>query len=288
MAELVITDAVGAPPAPNRTEDVRTVQSLLTRVVPAVSAPPAVTGSIDDVTTRAIREFQRRFMANPDGRVDPDGRTLWHLNDGFVSQYIRCNPTQRKILDRDIIDSQKWLDTVIRLLEATDMDADTKRKVRNVFHVNVDESSERPRLVTLRQRFRRLRASMDEPFPLQCEQRASLFAAWVVEGDATGTMHFPSTHFQQNPESRHETIIHERAHTVFSISHAGMAGAGELNFAQGPDDDNGFSHSDAMANAYCYGWLSRALQPGYVRPDSGMEIIVPRPHGGGSSAGGVR
>jgi hypothetical protein len=245
-----------------------------------------VTGSVDDVTIRAIREFQTRFMAKPDGRVDPDGRTLWHLNDGFASAYIGCSPLQRKLLDRDIINAQKWLDTVIRLLEATPMDADTKTKVQNVFHINVEDRSERPRLITLQQRYRRLRESLDERFPLKCERGSSLFAAWVVQGDATGTMHFPSTHFVADAESRIETIIHERAHTVFSISHAGMSGAGELNFGRAPDDDNGFSHSDAMANAYCYGWLARSLQPGYVRPETGMEIIVPRPQGRETRAGG--
>ncbi len=277
MAELTLNDAVGTPPASNNTDDVRTVQTLLGHVSPPLTTAVSVTGTIDDATIRAIREFQRRFMSNPDGRVDPDGRTLWHLNDGFASQYITCSPTQRRIIDRDIINAQKWLDEINRRIGAT-LNDDAKRKISNIFHINVDDSSQATRLLLLRTRFRRLRDSLDETFPLQCEPVASLFAAWVDRNDPTGTMHFPTGHFQQSSDQRVETIIHERAHTVFNISHDGMSGAGELNFAQAPDDDNGFTHDQAMGNAYCYGWLSTSLQPQYIAPALDNVIVVPRPH----------
>jgi hypothetical protein len=44
-----------------------------------------------------------------------------------------------------------------------------------------------------------------------------------------------------------------------------------------PDDDNGFTYEQAIRNAYCYGWLAAALQPGYVPPDGG-EVITGSHH----------
>lgn len=276
MAELTISAAVGAPPAVNREADVRTVQNLLQRVTPPLAARVSVTGVIDQITLRAIREFQQRFMSNPDGRVDPDGRTLWHLNDGLSPRYLGCNAQRRRVIDRDIINAQKWLDVVIQRLGGP-MENDLRRKVRNVFHIDVDDHTQSPRFAQLRQRFRRLRESMDEAFPLQCESSASLFAAYVDLSDATGTMHFPPGHFRQSENERIETVIHERSHTVFNISHAGMSGAGQIDLGQNPDDDNGFTHEQAMANAYCYGWLATSLQPTYT-PSDGALIIKARPH----------
>jgi murein DD-endopeptidase MepM/ murein hydrolase activator NlpD len=64
----------------NQPHDVRTVQTLLGECRHLLGSLPAValTGSADADTIRAIEEFQRRvlFMQNPDGRVDPGGRTL--------------------------------------------------------------------------------------------------------------------------------------------------------------------------------------------------------------------
>lgn len=274
MAEQPITAAVGAQPAANNPDDVRLVQTMLNAVAPPLRTRVTASGSIDDATIRAIREFQGRFMATPDGRVDPDGRTIWHLNDGFVSQYIGCSPAQRRVIDRDIINAQKWLDTVIGRLSPS-LDADAKRKVRNIFHIDADNTAHASRRSDLLTRYRRLRSSMDESFPLQCERRGSLFAAYVDLNDPAGTMHFPPGHFNQAMEQRTETIIHERAHTVFHISHGGMSGAGELDFGRAPDDDNGYTYEEAIANAYCYGWLATSLQPGYVPPESEV-IVVPR------------
>lgn len=276
MAELTISASVGAPPSPNRPDDVRTVQRLLGGVMPPLSVSVLVTGIINPVTINAIREFQRRFMSNPDGRVDPGERTLMHLNDGFSPQYQGCSPLQRREIDRDLINAQRWLDVVNRRL-GTLSDQDMQRKVQNIFHIDVSDRAQSGRFADLRSRFQRLRRSLDESFPLRCEQRATLFAAYVDLNDPTGTIHFPPGHFKQNYDHRAETIIHERSHTVFHISHAGMIGAGELNFGQNPDDNNGFTYGQAIANGYCYGWLATSLQPGYV-PSAGWDtIVVPRP-----------
>lgn len=273
MAELTITAPVGAPPASNMPDDVRTVQTLLRDVQPPLTNAVTVTGSIDQPTLRAIREFQGRFMANPDGRVDPDGRTLYHLNNHGSPSYRGCSPQQRRGIDRDFINAQKWLDLVLSKLAAP-MDADTKRKLRNIFHIDVDDSAQASRLLQLQNNYRRVRAGFDSVFPVSCEG-VNLLAAWVDLNDRTGTMHFPSGYFAQSGDQRTETVIHERSHTILQISHDGMTGAGQLDFGTAPDDDNHFTHQQAMRNAYCYGWLATALQPNYVPPAE--DIIVVRP-----------
>jgi hypothetical protein len=269
-----ISAPVGAPPSPNRPDDVKIVQALLGNVRPPLSVRVSVTGAIDSKTLSAIREFQSRFMKSPDSRVDPDGRTLWHLNEGFVAKYVRCNSGQKQMLDRDIRSAQTWLDVVVRRLGALDPDA--KTKLKNIFHVDAGVPSEAGRLNLLRSVFMKLRASLNESFPLQCEPGISAFGAWVDQSDPTGTMHFPRNHFSSSDSTRTERIIHERSHTVLRIHHAGMMGAGESNFDQAPDDDNGYTYEQAVSNAYCYGWLATALQPLYTRPEADVIIVAPR------------
>jgi hypothetical protein len=76
--------AVGEVPAPNRPEDVKTVQQLLNANIGKLTplAPLVVDGRIGPATIAAIEEFQRRVVgiAQPDGRVDPHGHTLAMLN----------------------------------------------------------------------------------------------------------------------------------------------------------------------------------------------------------------
>ena len=270
MAEETISAAVGAPRSANKPDDVKIVQKLLGKVTPPLTHAVAVTGTMDSKTLSAIREFQLRFVSNPDSRVDPDGRTLWHLNDGFVSSYIKCSSKQKRMLDRDIVDAQKWLDVAIRRLGL--MDSDAKRVLKNVFHIDADDSSQASRLSTLRSAYAKLRASMDQSFPLECESAVSAHGAWVDITDSTGTMHFPSNHFAAPATDRTERIIHERSHSIFKIKHEGMFGGGQVDFGRSADDDNGFTYQQAINNAYCYGWLATALQPGYV--PSGGEVII--------------
>lgn len=61
----------------NRTEDVLIVQLLLKA---RGEDPGPANGHISDRTIDAIRDFQARFLSNPDGRVDPGGRTWRELN----------------------------------------------------------------------------------------------------------------------------------------------------------------------------------------------------------------
>jgi hypothetical protein len=60
----------------NDADDVRLVQQLLTD---RGEDPGPVDGLIGPRTIAAIRAFQGRFMASPDGRVDPGGRTIREL-----------------------------------------------------------------------------------------------------------------------------------------------------------------------------------------------------------------
>lgn len=66
----------------NRAADVRTIQTLMNRHRRPGDQAIAVTGVANPETIAAIEEFQRRVVGlpNPDGRVDPDGRTLKALN----------------------------------------------------------------------------------------------------------------------------------------------------------------------------------------------------------------
>src|SRR5450631_4036914 len=137
MAQTSLTGAVGPRPAPNTRPDVTIVQRLLGKVTPPLSIRVQETGSMDGNTLHAIREFQSRFMSNPDSRVDPDGRTLWHLNEGFATKYIHCDSRQRKILDRDLMSAQVWLNRVSGRLNS--MDDDVKTKVKNVFHIDATD-----------------------------------------------------------------------------------------------------------------------------------------------------
>lgn len=89
--ELAAGAAPGAPGAPkpvlagsvgaggkNAADDVRRVQELLAARGVAVG----VDGVCGEGTIEALRTFQARFLARPDGRVDPGGRTWKELNGG--------------------------------------------------------------------------------------------------------------------------------------------------------------------------------------------------------------
>jgi peptidoglycan L-alanyl-D-glutamate endopeptidase CwlK len=70
-----LRDSVGAGAA-NRPEDVSAVQRLLQSAGFALDAIDGVCGA---QTISAIKQFQSRFLAQPDGRVDPSGSTWLKL-----------------------------------------------------------------------------------------------------------------------------------------------------------------------------------------------------------------
>ena len=67
----------------NRKPDTRKIQKALNEVFPG--ALLEVDGDGGTLTIRRIKRFQRRFVQNPDGRVDPGGKTLNRLNSAVPS-----------------------------------------------------------------------------------------------------------------------------------------------------------------------------------------------------------
>jgi hypothetical protein len=68
----------------NHPDDVRTIQTLLNKNRSLGQSLIAANGLMNAETIAAIEEFQRRVvnLQNPDGRVDPDGKTLKALDAG--------------------------------------------------------------------------------------------------------------------------------------------------------------------------------------------------------------
>lgn len=77
----------------NHPNDARTVQSLLNKNRPIGHSLIAVTGKMNPETISAIEEFQKRVvnLDTPDGRVDPDGKTLKALDAGAQQTALTAN-----------------------------------------------------------------------------------------------------------------------------------------------------------------------------------------------------
>lgn len=71
----IITAAVGVAPSANRPEDVLLVQQLLVVAGAKISADR----QCGENTVQAIKDYQRNFLSDPDGKVDPGGVTWKHL-----------------------------------------------------------------------------------------------------------------------------------------------------------------------------------------------------------------
>jgi putative chitinase len=87
---MCISASVGRN-ARNVRPDVKTAKILLNlnvqRLTPVL--PPAIDETMDDATVAAIEEFQRRIgSASPDGRIDPNGRTLKALQEGIPADTL--------------------------------------------------------------------------------------------------------------------------------------------------------------------------------------------------------
>lgn len=99
----------------NHKQDTRKIQRLLNAIYPATLL--FVDGLCGRKTIRRIERFQRRRVRNPDGRVDPGGRTLERLNQsapGLQSDWSG--------------DSSKW--SQARKLES--LNPRMSRKVKNI------------------------------------------------------------------------------------------------------------------------------------------------------------
>jgi hypothetical protein len=84
-----LSGAVGSGASPNRPDDVRSVQQLLVDA----GAKIAVDTQCGERTIRAIEDYQRNFLSDPDGRVDPGGLTWRHL----LERRLKVQP-QRLVL----------------------------------------------------------------------------------------------------------------------------------------------------------------------------------------------
>jgi len=260
MADLTISAAVGAPPALNRPDDVRTVQTLLQKFKPPTSVTVSATGTLDSHTRQAIRDVQKRFMQHPDGRVDPGGRTLMHLNEGSVSHYLDCDPKSRLRIDQYVRQARNWLDIVNRRLASTG-DVDMQKKVKNIFNIDPASRTDAGSFQRLKANCLRLRQSLDEQLTFRCVPKTNMNAAWVRGTDPT--INLPLNFFTKQPAVAIAKIIHERSHTVLNIGHSGMPQGGAIDFGEAPDDPKKYTFEQAINNSWCYEYLVTALQPDY-------------------------
>jgi len=74
---IQITSSVGKGGA-NKKSDVIKIQRALNIIFPSLLLD--TDGLCESKTIRRIVRFQKKFMNNPDGRIDPSGRTLKRLN----------------------------------------------------------------------------------------------------------------------------------------------------------------------------------------------------------------
>ena len=141
--------------------------------------------------------------------------------------------------------------------------ADMRRKVRNIFHINIDATppdivTEAFNFATLLANFRTLRATgfdRDPPFVLEPDYTGSN-VAWVV-GIDDPRVHISPNHFYMDREQLILTLVHERAHTVLRLN----GHPGGIQVINNPADGvPTMTRDDAMQNAYCYEWLTAALQ----------------------------
>ncbi|HRD48052.1 MAG TPA: peptidoglycan-binding domain-containing protein [Candidatus Contendobacter sp.] len=73
-----ISASVGQTPSVNKPDDVLRVQQRLNHAGAGIKEDKAC----GPKTVTAIKEYQRNFLSNPDGRVDPGGLTWKHLVEG--------------------------------------------------------------------------------------------------------------------------------------------------------------------------------------------------------------
>jgi peptidoglycan hydrolase-like protein with peptidoglycan-binding domain len=110
----------------NRFEDVRLVQELLNKHVHPPMQPLTVDGIVGPKTIAAIEAFQKRVlsMSPPDGRVDPDGRTLIALStNGGVplpmpSFRLPTEPGKPGLMDADFQRAARTLQCEVASIKA--------------------------------------------------------------------------------------------------------------------------------------------------------------------------
>jgi hypothetical protein len=177
-------------------------------------------------------------------------------------------PAQLAILKEDCNRARQLLDRAIaRLTEAaigpTGAVADMRRKVRNIFHINMDAplpdiATEAFHFTTLVQNFRVLRSTgfdQDPPFVFEPDNTGTDVAQ--VDGTVDPLIHIRPHHFYMDRQNVTVTLVHERAHTVLRLN----GHPGGIHIINSPADGvPTMTRDDAMRNAWCYEWLTAALQ----------------------------
>jgi hypothetical protein len=177
-------------------------------------------------------------------------------------------PAQRAVLQQDCQQARQRLNRAItRLTEAaitpTAAVADMRQKVRNIFHIDMDAAppdifTEAFHFTALVANFQTLRTTgfdQDPPFVLEPDFTGTN-VAWVV-GIDDPVVHISPNHFYMDRENLILTLVHERAHTVLRLNgHPG----GIHVIANPADGVPTMTRDDALQNAYCYEWLTAALQ----------------------------
>lgn len=191
------------------------------------------------------------------------------LADTSVDRIERTfTSAQQTILHQDCEQARQRLDrALVRLAETAIMPTatvtDMRRKVRNVFHIDMDAAppdilTEALHFGSLVANFQTLRSSgfnQDPPFLFEPDYTGSL-QAWVI-GIDDPKVHISPNHFYMDRENLILTLIHERAHTVLRLN----GHPGGVHVINDPADGvPTMTRDDAMLNAYCYEWLTAALQ----------------------------
>jgi hypothetical protein len=178
---------------------------------------------------------------------------------------------QRRTIEEDFRKAREILDNTISRLSGgviypAPVVEDMKRKVRNVFKINLIDAplpetpSEAFRFASILANYHSLRRSLDMSIPMVFERDyVGNYGAYVI-GINDPTVHFAPKYFCfMSAEQRALTLIHERAHTVFRTE--GHPGTGDIVAI--PHEGADITHEQAMMNPYCYEWLAHALQPTY-------------------------
>jgi hypothetical protein len=171
-------------------------------------------------------------------------------------------------LKQDCEQARQMLNRAItRLTEAaitpTSTVADMRRKVRNIFHINIDATppdilTEAFHFATLVGNFQTLRSTGfdHDPVFLFEPDFTGTNVAWVVGVDDP-KVHISPNHFYMDRETLILTLVHERAHTVLQLN----GHPGGIHVINDPADGvPTMTRDDALRNAYCYEWLTAALQ----------------------------
>ncbi|WP_426357549.1 peptidoglycan-binding domain-containing protein [Pseudocolwellia sp. HL-MZ19] len=116
MSVMKITQAVGLG-ALNNLKDVKAVQTALNKLLALISPTKALTvdGTLNprienSKTIAAIKLFQSKvlYMARPDGKIDPNGRTHRKINEKLIDLTLKTTAISKMPVTKAV-----WMKTAI-------------------------------------------------------------------------------------------------------------------------------------------------------------------------------